>query len=128
MIELPTLPALAKLPGGAVMAAVVDGLRDEAERIAHVQRIYLGTGEQTGWDCERAAAHAVLSAAAETIDRMRALADQSRQSGGKPPTAVLLAADVARSALILDLQATSLGEGRLVSEPADGGEGGAAAA
>jgi hypothetical protein len=132
MTYLPTLEELGNkgkgaILGGAILAAVSDALRDEAARIRQVQRAYTPASE--AWDGERAATHAVLSAAAEVIDRLRILAEHDRAAGRKPPMVVLLAADVARSALILDLQRTSYGAARAASEPADdGGDDGAAAA
>jgi hypothetical protein len=97
---IPTLAELAEMPGSAVLEAIQDELLTEAQRVRGVEE-FVRPG---AWDEDRAGAHHALCAAAEVIGRLRALGEEAKARGKTPAYAVQLAADVGRSALILELQ------------------------
>jgi hypothetical protein len=114
------LSALRTMPGGDVLAELSDSLRDEAERIRSVEQAF----RPGAWDESRASIHHSICAAAELIDRMRKLGEQAKERGQKPAPTVILAADVARSVLILECE----GQGGCAAAPTLKAEGDDAAA
>ena len=97
---IPTLAELEKMPGSDVLEAIQDELLTEAQRVRGVEEA-LRPG---AWDDERAGVHHALCSAAEIIGRLRAAGEDSKVRGKAPAYAVQMAADVARSTLILERQ------------------------
>lgn len=100
---IPTLTELKTVHGGDMLAAIVDTLRDEAQRIRGVEEAF----RPGAWDEERASVHHAICAAAELIERLRSMGEDASRQGRKPSFTVLTAVDVARSALIIECERQS---------------------
>ena len=109
-----TAAALKTMSGAAVMAAVVDILRDEIERVQGVVR----AAEAQGWtvsEC-RAQTLASLIAAANAIESIKDRGMSSKDRKVKPEPIVEMVADILRSVFIMELSKKEIAHGEAAAE------------
>lgn len=97
---IPDLAALQTMPGSEVLAAIEDALLAEAHRVRGVEDAF----RPGAWEESRAGAHHAFCAAAAVINRLRVAGEEAKAKGAKPAALILVVADVARSALIVERQ------------------------